>query len=204
MLLFREKINDWENFVDEAQSGVYPYLYNPTLLAGWLDISSIENNDDFGFRAADYVRATKEIWLLFNAKAGATEAIKWTNCTTAEQTILARRHIIIDKALRLEIFTVEEDKENFTVHADTSISVRTERIAAATPVVGYELSIADRKDLFSDISLKITAFIEANDPDLQAYMESTTPYVGAGFGAKSYYTVDILNLYIGIVLDGIY
>ena len=53
MFLFREKINDWQNFVNEKISGVYPYLYNDTLLTGWLDISTIENNDNFGFRAAD-------------------------------------------------------------------------------------------------------------------------------------------------------
>ena len=204
MFLFREKINDWQNFVNEKISGVYPYLYNDTLLTGWLDISTIENNDNFGFRAADYVRATKEIWLLFDAKPGTTETAKWQNCDTTEKTILARRHIIIDKALRLEIFTIEEDKQNFYIHAEESIDTRSKRVLVATPVIGYELNTNDRKDLFSDISLKITAFVEANDPDLQNYMYSIGPYIGGGFKAKSYYSDEILNLYKTIVLDGIY
>ena len=48
-MLFREKINDWANFTDEKNSGVYPYKYSDSFMSGWLDITSIETIDLYGF-----------------------------------------------------------------------------------------------------------------------------------------------------------
>lgn len=202
------------NFYDEVNdiiTGGQPYK-NPfeyfniaSIPSDYTNWSTIENNDIYGQMAADYVRATFEMWLLFDAKAGTTEAEKWANCTTSEKTPLARRHIIKDKALRLEIFTEAQDKQNFIEHGSLSISARQERIDNAIILLGYEIpDIDDRKDIFSDTELLIPKFITVNDSSLIDYMNGQGVYTGGGYPAKTYFAQSTLDLFNEIVKDGIY
>jgi len=92
-------------FVNETVSGVYPYQYSDIPLVDWFDITSIVNNDLYGGYAADYVRATKEMAILFEAKPGETETDKWNNCTEQEKKCLSKRMIINDSLLRQQVFT---------------------------------------------------------------------------------------------------
>lgn len=200
-MLFREKINDWSNFIDEKTSGVYPYLFNAAAVAGWLDITSIKNIDDFGFRAADYYRATSEINILFQAKTGSTEPEKWSNCTQEEKEIISRRQIV-SKSLRLEIWTAEEDQQNFNIFAVESVSSRRNRIDRAKIAIGYEMTVADRQDLFNSVAEKIERWISTGDDDFLRYMESIPPYSGGGFKSKPYWSQGLEDIYYYIIVNG--
>jgi len=186
-------------FVNETVSGVYPYQYSDIPLVDWFDITSIVNNDLYGGYAADYVRATKEMAILFEAKLGETETDKWNNCTEQEKKCLSKRMIINDSLLRQQVFTEKEDANNFMQHAEISINTREIRISTAKISMGYELSVANRVDLFGSIQLMIDSYINANDAALTSWMHSAD-----GFLAKSYYTVDLENIYTQIVENGIY
>jgi len=203
MNLYREKIPGWDSFTSEEQSGVFPYQYSSTTPANWVDITSIENNDLFGFRASDYVRATFEVDLLFQAKAGSTQEEKFGNCTEAEKKAVASRQLV-GLALRLEVFSAQEDQQEFLAYASNSIRSRTNRTEAAKVSMGYLLTTENRQDLFAEVTEKITKYINSEDPDLNNYMQSTSPYVGAGFQAKSYWSQQLQDIYTAIILNGIY
>ena len=94
MNLYRKDIG--VPFINEKVSGVYPYQYSDIPLIDWFDITSIVDNDLYGGYAADYVRATKEMAILFEALPGETEADKWAQCTLDEMRCLAKRMIIDD------------------------------------------------------------------------------------------------------------
>ena len=186
-------------FINETVSGVYPYQYSNIPLVDWFDITSIVNNDLYGGYAADYVRATKEMAILFEALPGAEESDKWAECTLDEKRCLAKRMIINDSLLRQQVFTEKEDANNFMQHAEISINTREIRISTAKISMGYELSVANRVDLFGSIQLMLDSYINANDAALASWMHSAD-----GFLAKSYYTVDLENIYTQIVENGIY
>lgn len=107
--------------------------------------------------------------------------------------------IINDSLLRQQVFTEKEDANNFMQHAEISINTREIRISTAKISMGYELSVANRVDLFGSIQLMIDSYINANDAALTSWMHSAD-----GFLAKSYYTVDLENIYTQIVENGIY
>lgn len=197
MNLYRKDIG--VPFINETVSGVYPYQYNTADPEGWDNITSIENSDLFGHWAADYVRATLEIYYLFDAKEGETEAQKFDNCTKDEKKIVAKRQIIDDKALRLTVFTPEDDANNFQLHADNSVECRQERIDAVKIEIGYLLPVADRVDLFTTVALMLESFINVNDSSLTSWMHSAE-----GFLLKPYYTEEIETIYTNIVELGLY
>ncbi len=196
MNLYRKDIG--VPFISEEISGVYPYQYSDIPLVDWFDITSIINNDSFGSYAADYVRATKEMAILFEAMEGSTEQEKWNNCTLDEKRALAKRMITDSQSLRLEVYTQSEDEYNFLTHADLSINCREYRIDACKIAIGYLLSVADRVDLFTDLFTMIETFINVNDTAIHTWMHSDT-----GFKAKTYYSIEIESIYIKIVEDGI-
>ena len=91
MLLFRKKITGWDSFVDEATSGVFPYLAavsNPD--AGqWDDITSIVNWHLYGKHIiGDYIWMQRRVNESFQAKTGATETLKWANCDNTEKDLI--------------------------------------------------------------------------------------------------------------------
>jgi hypothetical protein len=161
--------------------------------------TNIPNVDQYYIYAYDYVRCTKEMWILFDAKAGDTEADKWANCTEEEKKPLARRHIINSQALRLEVYTQSQDEYNFFAHADSSVSCRRERIDASKIAIGYLLGVADRVDLFTELFTMIELFVNVNDTAIHTWMHSDS-----GFKAKSYYSAEIESKYTEIVEDGVY
>ena len=181
MNLYRKDIG--VPFINEEVSGVYPYQYSDIPLIDWFDITSILNNDAFGSYAADYVRATKEMAILFEALPGETEQEKWEQCSLDEKRALSRRMIINDKALRLQVFTDEQDSYNFSIHADNSIQCRQSRIDAAKIHMGYLMNVADRIDLFTTVSAMLESYINVNDQAINVWMHADD-----GFKAKSYYT----------------
>lgn len=186
-------------FINEQVSGVYPYQYNTADPDGWYNITSIENSDLYGQYAADYVRATLEIFYLFDAKEGETETEKFANCTKDEKQILAKRQIIDNKELRLTVVTPEDDAANFQLHADTSIECRKARIESVKIKIGYLLAVADRVDLFTTVALMLESYIKVNDTSLTTWM-----YSEEGFLLKPYYTQEIETIYINIVELGLY
>ena len=95
MNLYRKDIG--VPFINEEVSGVYPYQYSDIPLIDWFDITSILNNNDFGSYAADYVRATKEMAILFEALPGEMEEQKWEQCSLDEKRALSMRMIIIEQ-----------------------------------------------------------------------------------------------------------
>jgi len=202
-MLFREKINDWESFTDEKTSGVYPYRYSNSFIAGWLDISSIETIDLYGFRAGDAVKGDTEIKQLFEDKPGSTESAKWAICSQAEKTILARRQQV-SKVLRLEVYTEIEDNVNFAMFAGATFASRQARTDTAKVQLGYNMDVADRQDLYDVTAEKINRYVSSGDPDLQNWMESKAPYISTGFSSKTYFTQELLDIYISIVLEGNY
>jgi hypothetical protein len=187
MNLYRKDIG--VPFINETVSGVYPYQYNTVEPEGWDDITNIINNDLFGHWAADYVRATKEMSILFEAK----------ECTTEEKKCLSKRMIIDQKSLRLTVFTPEDDALNFQLHADNSIGCRQARIDAVKIEIGYLLSVADRVDLFTTVALMLESYINVNDTSLSTWMHSAD-----GFLLKPYYTEEIETIYTNIVELGLY
>lgn len=197
MNLYRKDIG--VPFISEKISGVYPYQYSDIPLVDWFDITSIMNNDAFGSYAADYVRATKEMAILFEAIPGETEQEKWQECTLDEKRALSQRMIINSQALRLEVYTQSQDEYNFSTHADFSVTCRGNRIDASKIAIGYMLSVADRVDLFTDLFTMIETYINVNDQAINTWMHSDT-----GFKAKPYYSEEIENTYSEIVEDGIY
>lgn len=197
MNLYRKDIG--VPFINEEVSGVYPYQYSDIPLIDWFDITSILNNNDFGSYAADYVRATKEMAILFEALPGETEQEKWEQCSLDEKRALSRRMIINDKALRLQVFTDEQDSYNFSIHADNSIQCRQSRIDAAKIHMGYLMNVADRIDLFTTVSAMLESYINVNDQAINVWMHADD-----GFKAKSYYTEELENCYTEIVENGIY
>jgi len=197
MKLYRKDIGI--PFVNQTVSGVYPYQFSDKILTDWFDITSIVNADLYGSIASDYVRATVETWLLFDAKEGTTESEKWNNCDIDEKQAIARRQIVNDKNLRLEIFTQEEDEMNFWNHADISISCRKERIEHVKIKIGYLLNVSDRIDLFSSVDVMIEKYINVNDSSLTTWMHDAD-----GFLSKTYYSEDIENIYIQVVELGLY
>ena len=200
MNLYRKDIG--VPFVNELISGVYPYKYSDGPIDGWINISTedaILNNDLYGGYAADYVRATKEMAILFEALPGKTEAEKWANCTDIEKSLLSKRMIINNNLLRLQIFTEKEDAYNFLQHAETSINCRQERVSVAKIEIGYFLKVADRVNLFNSIQLMIDSYVNSNDTSLSNWMHSAE-----GFKAKSYYTENLENIFTEVVENGIY
>lgn len=197
MNLYRKDIG--VPFINETVSGVYPYQYNTVQPEGWDDITNIINNDLYGHWAADYVRATKEMSILFEAKEGATEAEKFNNCTLDEKKCLSKRMIIDDKSLRLTVFTPDDDAHNFQSHADASVECRQARIDAVKIQIGYQLSVADRVDLFTTVALMLESYINVNDSTLIMWMHSVD-----GFHAKPYYSEEIETIFTTIVENGIY
>jgi len=197
MKLYRKDIGI--PFVNQTVSGVYPYQFNDEILEGWFDISSIVNVDLYGSIASDYVRATLETWLLFDAKEGTTESEKWSNCDIDEKKAIARRQIVNDKNLRLKVYTPEEDEMNFSNHADLSILCRTNRIESVKIKIGYLLNVSDRIDLFSSVDVMIEKYINVNDSSLTTWMHDAD-----GFLSKPYYSEDIENIYIQVVELGLY
>ena len=186
-------------FINEQVSGVYPYQYSTIPLIDWVDVTSIVNNDLYGGYAADYVRATKEMGILFEALPGETEADKCANCTLEEMRCLAKRMIINDRALRLQVYTKLQDENNFSTHADTSITCRQERIEAAKIAMGYQLSVIDRVDLFTTVALMLDSYINVNDNTVITWFHSED-----GFLSKSYYTETLENTFTQIVENGLY
>tara|TARA_R110001592_G_scaffold87117_5_gene257285 strand:- start:11735 stop:12436 length:702 start_codon:yes stop_codon:yes gene_type:complete len=189
-------------FINEQVSGVYPYKYSDEDLDGWVNISiedGIVNNDLYGGYAADYVRATKEIALLFEAKRGDTELEKWGECTDAERVCLAKRMVVNSITLRLQVFNSTEDSANFTQHAENSIDCRQTRTDTAKIQMGYQLTIADRVDLFNSIQLLIVSYVNTNDASIITWMHSDD-----GFRAKRYYTTQLENTFTKTVENGIY
>ena len=186
-------------FINEQVSGVYPYQYSDIPLIDWFDITSIVDNDLYGGYAADYVRATKEMAILFEALPGETEADKWAQCTLDEMRCLAKRMIIDDKVLRLQVYTKPQDENNFSTHADTSIGCRQNRVDAAKIHMGYLMTVPDRVDLFTTVALMLESFINVNDHSIITWMHSED-----GFLAKPYYTADLENCFEQIVENGIY
>tara|TARA_R100000951_G_scaffold42368_1_gene35631 strand:- start:1675 stop:2268 length:594 start_codon:yes stop_codon:yes gene_type:complete len=186
-------------FIDEQISGVYPYQYNTIPLIDWFDITSIVNNDLYGGYAADYVRATKEMAILFEELPGETEADKWAQCTLDEMRCLAKRMIIDDKVLRLQVYTKPQDENNFSMHADLSVSCRQDRADAAKIHMGYLLTVADRVDLFTTVALMLESFINVNDHAIIVWFHSED-----GFLAKPYYSESLENCFEQIVENGIY
>lgn len=197
MNLYRKDIG--VPFINEEVSGVYPYQYSDIPLIDWFDITSILNNNDFGSYAADYVRATKEMAILFEALPGETEQEKWEQCSLDEKRALSRRMIINDKALRLQVFTDEQDSYNFSIHADNSIQCRQSRIDAAKIHMGYLMNVADRIDLFTTVSAMLDSYVNVNDQAINVWMHADD-----GFKAKVYYTEELENCYTEIVENGIY
>jgi len=197
MNLYRKDIG--VPFVSEEISGVYPYQYSEIPLVDWFDITSIMNNNAFGSYAADYVRATKEMAILFEAIPGETEQEKWEECTLDQKRALSQRMIINDKSLRLEVYTDEQDSYNFSIHADNSIQCRQSRIDAAKIHMGYLMNVADRVDLFTTVAAMLDSYINVNDQAINVWMQAAD-----GFKEKSYYTQELLNCYIVIVVNGIY
>jgi len=197
MNLYRKDIG--VPFINEQVSGVYPYQYSDIPLIGWFDITSIIDNDLYGGYAADYVRATKEMALLFEALPGETEADKWAQCTLDEMRCLAKRMIIDDKVLRLQVYTKPQDESNFSNHADASIVCRQDRVDAAKIHMGYLMTIADRVDLFTTVALMLESFINVNDHAIIVWFHSVD-----GFLAKPYYTETLENCFEQIVENGIY
>ncbi len=197
MKLYRKDIG--VPFVDELTSGIYPYQFSDVDVSGWFDITSIVSADLYGGYAADYVRATLETWLLFDAKSGTSESEKWSNCDIDEQTSVARRHVINDKSLRLQVFTAQQDEQNFLYHAEQSIFYRTERIESAKVKIGYLLNVPDRIDLFSSVDVMLDKYINVNDSSLNTWMHDAN-----GFLSKSYYSEEIETLYTKIVELGLY
>lgn len=171
----------------------------PTPVGYTLLETTITNVDQYYIYAYDYVRCTKEMWILFDAKAGDTEADKWENCTEEEKKPLARRHIINSQALRLEIYTQSQDEYDFFTHADSSVTCRRERIDTSKIAIGYLLGVADRVDLFTELFTKIELFVNVNDTAIHTWMHSDS-----GFKAKSYYSAEIESKYTEIVENGIY
>ena len=197
MKLYRKDIGI--PFVNQSVSGVYPYKFSDEVLSGWFDITSIVSADLYGSIASDYVRATFEMWLLFDAKEGTTESEKWSNCDIDEQTAVARRHIVNDKNLRLQVFTVEQDEYNFLIHADSSINCRFDRIENVKIKIGYLLNVPDRIDLFSSVDVMLDKYINVNDSSLTEWMHDAN-----GFLSKSYYSQEIENVYVQVVELGLY
>ena len=202
-MLFREKINDWANFTDEKNSGVYPYKYSDSFMSGWLDITSIETIDLYGFRAGDAVKGDTEIKQLFDAKPGTTESEKWGACSNQEKAILARRQQV-SKALRLEVYTEFEDNVNFAMFAGATFSSRQARTDTTKVQLGYKMTVIDRQDLYDVTAEKINRYVSSGDPDLQNWMESKDPYISTGFASKPYFTQELLDIYTDIVLRGNY
>lgn len=197
MNLYRKDIG--VPFVNQSVSGVYPYQFSDEILTDWFDITSIVNVDLYGSIASDYVRATLETWLLFDDKEGTTESEKWSNCDDDEKKAIARRQIVNDKNLRLQVFSPEEDEINFSNHADISISCRKERIESVKIKIGYLLNVLDRIDLFSSVDVMIEKYINVNDSSLTTWMHDAD-----GFLSKSYYSEQIENIYIQVVELGLY
>lgn len=206
MNLYR-KIISGNTFVSEKVSGVFPYLLadtNPDALI-WEDITSIETWHEYGKNCCDYVRCTKEMSLLFDAKTGADEAAKFANCTAEEKECLSKRHVIHDKATRLTVLSAEDDFNCFVHHAKKSIEARQNRIDAAHIAIGYELSeVVDRIDLYNEVMPRVSHFVGSNDPDLKDWVKSVGAYVGGGMQAKAYWNQGIEDIFVQIVEDGIY
>jgi len=197
MNLYRKDIG--VPFINEQVSGVYPYQYSDIPLIDWFDITSIVDNDLYGGYAADYVRATKEMAILFEALPGETEADKWAQCTLDEMRCLAKRMIIDDKVLRLQVYTKPQDENNFSTHADESINCRQNRADAAKIHMGYLLTVTDRVDLFTTVALMLESFINVNDHSIIVWFHSED-----GFLAKPYYSETLENCFEQIVENGIY
>jgi hypothetical protein len=203
MLLLREKITGWDTFVDEQTSGVFPYFYNATILGGWVDITNIDNNHLYGFRAADNLRATEEITTLFEAKTGNTEEEKWDNCTQSEKLAIAFRQIV-SKPLRLQVFTPLQDRQNFDNTLMLNSQNRLSRVMASKSAMGYELTTEDGQDLFTDVCLKIMSYEATGNDDLKNWMMSLPPYEIDGFKSKTYWTQQLEDIFVEIVVNGIY
>jgi hypothetical protein len=197
MNLYRKDIG--VPFISEEISGVYPYQYSDIPLIDWYDITSIMNNDAFGSYAADYVRATKEMAILFEELPGETEQEKWNECTLDEKRALSQRMIINSQALRLEVYTDSQDSYNFSIHANYSIQCRQIRIDAAKIHMGYLMNVADRVDLFTTVAAMLDSYINVNDQAINIWMHADD-----GFKAKAYYTQELENCYTEIVENGIY
>lgn len=186
-------------FINETVSGVYPYQYSDIPLVDWFDITSIVNNDLYGHWAADYVRATKEMSILFEALPGAEEAEKWAECSLDEKRALARKMIINDISLRLQVYTESQDQNNFANHAEESINCRQDRIDSAKIHMGYLMTVPDRVDLFTTVALMLESYINVNDHAVVDWFHSPD-----GFLAKTYYTEQLENCFTTIVENGIY
>ena len=163
MLLFRKKITGWDSFVDEATSGVFPYLAavsNPD--AGqWDDITSIVNWYSFGHHTeltTTEVRA--EIAALYGTWAG----------STADEKEVVASCFVADKA----------DRD--TIHSDT---VQTENAKA---IYGDAVqSITD-----AHVDTKLVAVVAGNadacDALLQEIADQKSIIVSVDFGLNGIYS----------------
>lgn len=174
------------------------------------DISSIENwyNSD----VMDWSRRRDEIKPLFFAEAG-VDLSSFESLSDEEKEIGARL-FFIPYALRLTIFTDEEDMENWKFLLTETKTSRKECIEAMRQAVGNKirtesLSLQETQHFDSDTTLMIALFERSNHPEFNLWLNNlsgtidgvTIDHTIDGFSSKSYYDLslktELLAIYNG-------
>lgn len=158
---------------------------------GYVDISSIENWDKWGYNAGcDYKLIRTEISKLEQFQV-------WANLTTAEKAVCARL-FVVDKSKRDEIYTTVQQIQLGLLFHKYSVECRTTRFAYASMEVYNRLAPSEAATVVSEIEADglPTKYIqfghegtEVGDPEgLFDYLQSVvgTGYATTGLSSKAY------------------
>lgn len=147
------------------------------------------------------------------------EAIKanmlpvWSDLSSAEKKFLLGMVVYPGGTTQEEIdasFNASEQLENWKNLTMRARDARNARWRAAARTLSFYLPQLDSLDLYSSTVNYSLSFIDAGAPHLTlwfingTYAPLSLDFSSSGFAQKGYYTADIKNLYLDIIVNGNY
>lgn len=207
-------LNKITNNQDGGNTSEISYIASESLPEGYTDISTIENWDKSGKNVKDYIFVRYEIQLLLIQIVG-NDFSNWGDLTAIEKQIVSK-HILAPYALRLTIFSDEEDKKNWNIFLENSegnpsllykgraLIIKKMRKLISENVRKEVWTISVIQQIYKDILDYTNWYIKVSANDLIQWItnEVGSDYENEGFAQKSYYSEllrdDLINIYNGI------
>jgi hypothetical protein len=197
------------------------FAFADSVTAGYQDISSMENWDEFGDNTGADFNYIRNILAVYVSTITGGNWANWDNLTTSQKQ-LACKYVVAPYALRVPgVVDDATDKENwYNVVIQTNgvpltnlegraLIFQKMRIAIAEMTRTNIITLTDSQSLFKDTFILVQWYINSNCPDFKYWFNNTvgTPYENAGFAEVTYFTAPIKaeiltivnNIYNGVV-----
>lgn len=201
-----------QGYNPELLNGNKPFIKSLVNVAGYNDITSAENWDEFGKFATDYIFSRYEIQTILIPKCNPNYPVidfsGWANLTASEKSLMAK-HILAPKALRRSIISTEQDYINWAylikvTKEDRAKLVERMRANVSNMVLEETMSMANTQEFFKDLFPLTEFYIETANPNFKFWLTNAvgTIYMLDGFAQKTYYSQtfkdSLMNIYEGI------